>query len=138
MDAIKQFFERDHFAQRAGIRLLEVAPGRATAQMLVGPEHWNGIEGAHGGALFTLADFAFAAAANSHGTVAVAINASIAFVKSVQNGLVRADAREVARSFKVGTYQVELRDETGDLVAVFQGMVYRKRDALPGLPPAAS
>lgn len=138
MDRIKQFFERDHFAKQAGIALLEVGPGQATAQMTVGPEHWNGVEGAHGGAIFTLADFAFAAAANSHGTVALAISASISFVKAVQRGVLRAEAREVARSFKVGTYVVEVRDEGGDLVAVFQGMVYRKRDALPGIPPVAT
>jgi acyl-CoA thioesterase len=54
----------------------EVRPaghGRAQAKMTLQPHHCNALGTVHGGAIFTLADFAFAAASNSHGTVAVAL-----------------------------------------------------------------
>jgi acyl-CoA thioesterase len=132
MDTLKHFFnERDQFARRNGIKLTAVSPGRALAEMTVEPHHWNGVNTVQGGAVFTLADFAFAAASNSHGTIAVAINVSITFLKAVRSGLIRAEAREVALNPKLGSYTVEVKDERGDLVAVFQGLAYRKPDKLP-------
>jgi acyl-CoA thioesterase len=129
---IKEYFQRDQFAARSNIELLEVSSGHAKARMTLQPFHWNGLNSAHGGAIFTLADFAFAAASNSHGTVAVAIDANITFMKAAATGTLYAEARELARNFKLGSYAVEVRDEQGDLIAQFQGLAYRKKDKVPG------
>jgi acyl-CoA thioesterase len=99
--------------------------------MTLQPHHWNGVGTAQGGAIFTLADFAFAAASNSHGTVAVAINVSITFMKSARTGTLWAEAREISKNPKLGTYTVEVKDDQGDLVALFQGMAYRKSEKIP-------
>lgn len=132
MEKIKSFFaEHDKFARKCGIELVSVSEGRAVAKMQVLPEHWNGVNTAHGGAIFTLADFAFAVAANSYGTVAVAINVSISYLKAVSSGVLTAEAREISKNFKLGSYTVEIKDENNELVAIFQGMVYRKKDKLP-------
>ena len=72
MERIKSFFQRDRFAALAGIELLEVSPGYAKVKMPIDERHLNGVSCVHGGAIFTLADFALAVASNSHGTVAVA------------------------------------------------------------------
>jgi acyl-CoA thioesterase len=127
----KEYFRRDQFAARSGIELLEAANGHAKARMTLQPHHWNGLNSAHGGAIFTLADFAFAAASNSHGTVAVAIDANITFMKAAATGTLYAEAKELARNFKLGSYTVEVRDEQGDLIAQFHGLAYRKKDKLP-------
>ncbi len=131
LQAIKHCMANDRFARHCGIELVSVAPGQARARMKLGPRHWNGLEMTQGGAIFTLADFAFAAASNSHGTAAVAINVSISFLKGTKSGTLWADAREVQKNFKLGSYSVEVKDDTGELVALFQGMVYRKKDPLP-------
>ena len=132
MEAVRAFFKKDQFAAHSGIRLVSVAAGEAVAEMSVEPYHCNGVGIAHGGAIFTLADFAFAAASNSHGTVAVAITASISFLKAVESGAVlRAAAREVACGGRVGTYSIEVTSRQGDRVALFQGTVYRKNEPLP-------
>jgi acyl-CoA thioesterase len=135
MNEIKDFFNTDQFAARNGIELLEVSDGRARAKMTVQPHHWNSIRTVHGGALFTLADFAFAAACNSYGTVAVAIDANITFMKAVSSGVLYAEAREVAKNFKLGSYSIEIRSEQGDLIAQFHGLAYRKKDRLPFATP---
>lgn len=131
MDRIQAFFAGDQFAAANGIELVEVAPGRATARMVLQPRHWNGLGIAHGGAVFTLADFAFALASNSHGTIAVAAQASITIMKATRTGTLTAEAREVSKSRRLGTYTIEVRDEAGELVALFQGLAYRKSDPIP-------
>jgi acyl-CoA thioesterase len=131
MENIKRHFKNDRFAERTNVELLTVSPGHATAKMVLHPHHLNGLKTIQGGAIFTLADFTFAAAANSHGTVAVAINANITFMKAAGTGTLWAEAREVSKNFKIGSYLVEVKDDQGDLVAQFQGLAYRKKDKLP-------
>jgi acyl-CoA thioesterase len=131
MEDVKRCFKNDRFAAHSDIELLSVSPGHATAKMTLHSRHLNGVNTVHGGAIFTLADFAFALAANSHGTVAVAINANVTFMKAARTGALWAEAREVSKNFKIGSYVVEVKDDQGDLVAQFQGLVYRKKDKLP-------
>ena len=132
MEHIRKYFERDTLAAHLGIELVDVAPGRALARMPVKDCHFNPFGTVHGAALFALADFAFAAAANSHGTIAVALSANILFTKAGGRGTLTAAAEEIARSRRVATYAIKVSDEAEDTVAVFQGTVYRKGDPIPG------
>lgn len=129
-DSIARFFNDDSFAKHCKIELVSVEPGRAVARMPLAPFHLNGYEVVQGGAIFTLADFAFAAASNSHGAIAVAINVSITFIKAATSGTLLAEAREVARNAKLGTYSIEVRDDQGNVVAHFQGLAYRKNQTI--------
>ena len=131
MISLQRFFKNDQFAERSNIELLSVSPGQARAKMSLHPHHLNGYGTVQGGAIFTLADFAFAAASNSHGTVAVAINVSITFMKAARTGALWAEAREMSRNFKLGSYTVEVKDDQGELVALFQGLAYRKSEKIP-------
>jgi len=126
MEYAKQFLNDDKFALHAGIELLEVKSGTAKVRMEVKPFHINGVGLVHGGALFTLADFAFAAAANSHEEVAVAINASISYLKGIKTGTLYAEAEEISNSRKISVYSIKVTDEAGQLIAMFHGMAYKK------------
>lgn len=129
---IADFIRReDRLGQHLGIELLEVSEGRAITRLRIQEQHLNGVGIVHGGTIFALADVAFAAASNSHGTVAVAINVSISYVKAATSGVLTAEARETSLNPRLATYMVDIKDEQGDLIAIFQGMVYRKRDPLP-------
>ncbi len=128
--ALHDYFERDGFARLLGIELVEIAPGFARARMTLRPELHNNLNIAHGGAIFSLADVAFAAASNSHGTVAVGISTSMSFLNAVSEGVLTAEATEVARGHKLATYDIRVTDAAGTLVAVMQGTVYRKREPL--------
>lgn len=131
MKHIKEFIKRDKFAEYVGIQLLEVSEGSAKAKLICRREHLNGANVVHGAAIFALADLTLAAAANSYGTVSLAISATISFLKAVSGGILFAEAKEVSRNHRLGTYQVAVTDESGDMVAVFQGTAYRKKDRLP-------
>lgn len=134
MERVRAFFAgEDAFARHSGIELLDVAPGQATVAMTIRPFHLNGARTVHGGAIFTLADFAFAVASNSHGTLAVGVSTSISFIKAAVSGRLTASALEVARNPRLATYTVTVTNDGGEVVAIFQGMVYRKKEAL--LPP---
>lgn len=131
MEKVREMLSNDRYAGHSGIELVEVGPGTATVRMTVGDKHLNGVGVVHGGAIFTLADFAFAAASNSHGVIAVAINASISYVKAAKEGMLTATAGETSINPKLATYQVRVTDDAGELIATFQGMVYRKTPKPP-------
>lgn len=131
MTKMEEFFRKDQYAALADIKLLEFSEGKAKAMLEITEKHLNSAGTVHGGAIFTLADFAFAVASNSHGTVSVAINSSISFLKAVSTGILYAEAKEISLHPKIASYNVDVVNETGELIATFQGMVYRKKDKLP-------
>jgi len=132
--AIRRRVEEEPFARMMDLRLLEVGEGRALVEMKLAEEMENIFGMAHGGAIFSLIDEAFEVAANSHGTVAVALSMTVNYVSSPPKGeTLRAEAREVNRSERVGTYEIRVATEGGDLIAVCQALAYRKRDPLPFL-----
>lgn len=130
MDTVRRYFQRDIFALKCGIEIVDVSPGRAKVQMVVTPNHMNGVGIVHGGAIFTLADFAFAVASNSHGRLSVGINSSINFVKAADSGILTAEAWEESRNEKIACYSAKVTNEAGDTIATFQGLVYRKKQML--------
>ncbi len=93
--------------------------------------HLNSVNVVQGGAIFTLADFAFAAASNSYGTVALGISVNIFYVKSATKGTLIAEAKEISVTPKLATYHVTVMNQKKEIIAIFQGMVYRKKDSLP-------
>jgi len=60
----------------------------------------------------------------------MAINVSISFFKAVKTGTLIAEGREVSFNPKLATYMIDVKDEADNAVALFQGTVYRKKDAL--------
>jgi len=128
MDDLKKFIERDSFARHLGVEMLEYGHGKAKAKMEIKGHHLNSAGNLHGGAIFSLADAVFSVASNSHGTLAVAINVSISFFRAMKKGALIAEANEVSINPKLATYLINVNDEAGDLIAQFQGTVYRKKD----------
>jgi acyl-CoA thioesterase len=126
MKDYEQFFDLDNYARDSGIELLEASPGKARVKMEVSEKHLNSHRTVHGGALFTLADAAFAVASNSHGIPAAAINAHISYMKSVSSGILFAEADEFSLNARLATYTVQVTDQDKNKIAIFQGMVYRK------------
>lgn len=128
---IQEFLQGDKFALLAGVELLEVAAGYAKARMEIKPEHLNGGGVCQGGAIFTLADLAFAAATNSHAKLTFSINSTINFFKSENNGFLYAEAKEVFSHKRLTNCEVNITNEAGELIATFSGTGYRKDTQLP-------
>lgn len=124
-----EFFKKDRFAANAGAELQEIKEGYARARMLITPEHLNGGGVCQGGAIFTLADLAFAAAVNSHGVLTFSTSSNITYFKSVSQGYIYAEAREIVNHHRMPYAEVRVTDEAGELVAIFTSSGYRKQHA---------
>lgn len=122
------FFKNDRFAAMAGVELMEISEGYAKARMLITPEHLNGGGVCQGGALFTLADLAFAAAVNSHLVLTFSTTSNITIFRSVTEGYVFAEANEIVNHPRLPYAEVKITDEKGQLIAIFTSSGYRKRD----------
>lgn len=125
---LKDFFENnDRFAKNNGMIINEIDTGYAKTSMAVKNEHLNGANVAHGGAIFSLADYAFAIASNSHGTLALGINTSISFLNAAfENDTLTASAIEVDKNHKLASYTITVTNQENKTIAVMQGMVYKK------------
>ena len=132
--AIFKKVEREPFAKKFGIRLLDLEEGYSKVKMKLNSDMENFFGMAHGGALFALIDEAFETASNSHGTVAVALNMNITYISppSPGSGLI-AEAREISRTQRTAVYNIKLFDEQNLLIASCEALVYRKKEALPFL-----
>lgn len=128
LKAIQNFFRKDLFAGFVGIELIEAGNGRAKARMPIGDRHRNGLGLVHGGAIFTLADLAFAAAVNSRGRAAVAIHCSISYLKAAAGDVLFAEAEEISCGPKIAAYTIRVTDASGEIIALFEGMAYRKKE----------
>lgn len=123
-DRLERLAERDAYLASLGIVLVHAALGRVIIKMTVTDRHLNFNGTCHGGVLFSLADTAFGLASNSAGVIAAAVHADIAFCAPVRSGAeLVAEAVEVSRSKRVGTYRVDIRSQ-GRLVAAFTGTVH--------------
>ncbi len=129
--------ENDRFAQLLGIELEEISPGYCLVAMTTTKEMLNAVGIVHGGAIFTLADFAFAVASNSHGKVAVALSAQINYPAAGRLGeRLTAVAKEENKTNHTGLYTIEIRDSEEALISLFTGTVYRRSVAIADLMSA--
>jgi len=121
-----EVFRNDRFAKYIGAEVVEAKPGYAVAEMKITENHMNGLSLVQGGAIFTLADYAFAAASNCGGNITLGINACISYLKSPQGSRLTAVAKEVHSGRKISHYEVEVTDENGEPVALVHITGYRK------------
>jgi acyl-CoA thioesterase len=126
-EQIRQCIEDDAFARFLGIELVALDKGYSKVSMTVGEHMLNFCRIPHGGVIFSLADVAFAAASNSHGQVAVALNVSINYLAAVPLGTrLYAEATEENLGRRTGLYRLAVTAEDGTLVALCHGTVYRR------------
>ncbi|MCQ2243230.1 MAG: hotdog fold thioesterase [Bacteroidaceae bacterium] len=124
----KDFFKNDRFAADAGCELQELSEGHAVATMTVAKQHLNAGGVCQGGAIFTLADLAFAAAVNSHGQLTFSINSTINIFSSAKEGdVLTAVAEEKVNHPKIPFCEVSVTNQDGVLIATFIGQAYRKK-----------
>ena len=126
----RTFFANDRYAALTGVEIVETGKGFCKTSLKIEDKHLNAAHVVQGGAIFTLADLAFAIASNSHGQLALAINVNISYLSSVSSGRLYATATEVGEPNRLGAYDVLVTDDRERVIARFNGMVYRKKQLL--------
>jgi len=120
--AADRLFGSDQASQMLGMTIDSIAPGSAQVSMRVRADMVNGHGICHGGLIFALADSAFAFACNSHGDNTVAAGAAIEFLAPGRIGdLLTASASERWRAGRSGIYEIEVRNDRGEAIALFRG-----------------
>lgn len=115
----------DPYCATLGIELADFGQKRATTRLTVTEELLNFHGTVHGGAVYSLADAAFAAASNAGGQTALALEANISYLESVETETtLTAVAEETHRSHHTAAYEVTVTDEASAKVATFRGRVY--------------
>lgn len=128
----QEFFKKDLFATNTGIELIEVREGYGKAELIIREEHLNAGGRTQGGAIFTLADLALAAAANSHGTLAFSLSSNITFLRASGTGdILTAVAQERYMGRSTGHYQIDVTNQRNELIATFESSVFRKDQQVP-------
>ncbi len=108
--AAEALWAGDAASRALGMKVTEVAPGRATVRMTVREDMVNGHAIGHGGLTFTVADTAFAFACNSYNRSTVAARCEISFLAPTRLGdVLVATAVERSREGRDGVYDVSVR-----------------------------
>ena len=133
--AIFRAVASEPLARTLGMELLELDDGHSRVRMMYDPDTMANIyRRAHGGALFALLDEAFETVSQTDGTVCVALNVNITYIKSPgERCLLFAEAERISETRKTAAYTITVTDESGDLVAASQAVVYRTGKPIPFL-----
>lgn len=115
-----EFFKNDLFATEvSGIKIKEVGLHCALCEMPITDRHRNARGTPMGGAIFTLADFAAAVAANSElgDENVISLHADISYLSAARGETLYAEATAIRHGRSTTLYQVEISDDVGTKVA---------------------
>lgn len=123
---VAHLMQRDAFSRLMGMEVLSSSVGQAVVRMQVRDDMVNGFGTLHGGALFSLADSAFAFATNAGGTLSVAIDMTLSIpVASRPGDVLTATAVEQSTTNRLAFVDVTIRNQDDIPVGYFRGTVYR-------------
>jgi acyl-CoA thioesterase len=127
----------DRASRMLGLSVTAIGPGTSTVTMTVREDMLNGHDICHGGLITTLADSAFAFACNAYNELTVASGFDVNIVAAGRLGdVMTATAREVSKAGRTGVYDIDVRNQRGELVAAFRGRSYtvKGKPLVDGLP----
>jgi len=130
MDEIYERFSKDRFAKLCGISIDEIKKGFAKTSVIIEKHHLNGVDITQGGLIYTLADVAFAAAANSYGPIAIGLTTNISYMKKTTAGD-RLEAIASVISMTKRTCVVEVTVTCNDsIISKMNGTAYIKYEKI--------
>ncbi|WP_266077143.1 hotdog fold thioesterase [Haladaptatus caseinilyticus] len=115
----------DPFCATLGIELTTLESGRARTELSISDDLLNFHGTPHGGVIYSLADVAFAAASNSDGDTALALETNMSYLDAAEVGetLVAVAERE-DETRRTASYRVDVTAD-GENIAIFRGRVYK-------------
>ena len=125
LDDAQEYFKKDRFATDAGVKLVALSEEESEAEMVLTDAHKNAYGGVMGGAIFTLADFAFATLTNNNHKLTVAQQVSINYLSAPKGDKLSATAHFVKDGKSTCVVEVMVKDNTGREVALFTGVGFK-------------
>ena len=114
--------QNDSTFRKLGATLEDISIGSAKVCLKIKQEHTNGHGFCHGGVIFTLADATFGFACNSYNIKAVAQSCTITYISPVKKrDVLESNAKEIKKFGRSAIYDVTIKNQNKDLVAIFRG-----------------
>ncbi len=117
INEVREFFSKDRFAARNGMYIEEIGEGYAKCALEITDDHKNALGALMGGVPFTLADFAFAVAANHKTQGTVSLNTNITYLSQPKGKMLYAEAKCEKDGRTTCYYVTDIYDELGTKVA---------------------
>ena len=126
LEELREHYKADRFATDAGCSIVEAGKEKTVCEMPVTEKLRNAHGGVMGGAIFTLADFAFAVASNYGGIPSVAIQCDIRYYSATKGEKLIATCKTDKEGRTLGHYTVEITDDQGKAIAGYTAVAFRK------------
>lgn len=127
IEEIREIFAGDKYLTMTGVIIEEAGDDRSRCSMEVQPLHFNAAGTVQGGAIYTLADSAFAVAANighiksGEEFITVSQSASISYMKAGTGGTLYATAWKVGGGKRSPVFRVDITDDEKNIIATMTG-----------------
>ena len=125
IEEAREFFKGDRFATENGMIIEELDGEHAVTSVILTDRHKNALGGVMGGAIFTLADFAFAALTNDKERATVAQQVSINYLAASKGTKLTATARYKKDGRTSCVVNIDVTDDTGREIAQFVGTGFK-------------
>ena len=125
LEEAQEHFKKDKFATNAGMIIDELGEDYSVCSVTLTDDHRNAYGGVMGGAIFTLADLAFAACANQIHCLSVAQQISINYLSAPKGERLIAKAKCIKTGRTTSVINVSVSDDTGRDVALFIGTAFK-------------
>ena len=123
----RDYFKGDVFASTTtGIEIDAAEPGYAKVSLTIEPKHLNALGMVMGGAIFTMADYAFAIASNVGDETVVTINSQISYLGTAKGKRLIAEAKPLKNGRSTCVYNIDVEDDLGTQVASIQVTGFKK------------
>ena len=123
---VRKIFKGDKFATENGMVIDEIGDHYAKCSVQLTEIHLNAMGGVMGGVHFTLADFAFAVAANWQHMGTVALSTDISFIGAVRGDSLTAEAILIKDGRSVCCYHITVKDNLGNIAADIKTLGFHK------------
>ena len=123
---LQEIYKNDRFATDSGCTIVSAERDKVVCEMPIRDGHLNAHGGVMGGAIFTLADFAFAIAANYSGVPSVAVECNIRYYATSKGSRLIATCTTDKDGRALGHYTVEITDDLGKKIAGYTAVAFHK------------
>ena len=126
LEELQKLYKNDRFATNAGCKIIEADKDKVICEMPICDDLLNAHNSVMGGAIFTLADLAFAVASNLNGVPSVAIESNIRFYAASKGSKLIAKCTTDKDGRALGYYTVEVTDDLGKKIAGYTAIAFHK------------
>ncbi len=117
-EEVERLFGKDEYAVKTtGVVIEKAEPQKAVCSLEVTDRHKNSIGVVMGGAIYTLADLAFAVASNVGQPLTVTLEGQITYLRPAKCSRLTAETFCEKSGEKTCSYRVDIHDESGKYIA---------------------